>query len=231
MSAPDRAPERASEHADDPADRAAPDPQLVLVRHGETEWSATRRHTGRSDIPLTVAGEQQAVAAGVWLQRWADERGRRPAVVLSSPRQRARRTAELAGFPDAPTDDDLVEWDYGPVEGRTSREISAELGREWLVFRDGVNVLAAPDGHRGEELDGVAARCARVLARVEPTLRDGQDAVVFAHGHLLRVLTTVWLGVDPGLGARLELSTATICLLGYGHGLRTIEGWNLPATG
>lgn len=225
------APEQASGQSTGPSSEDAPDPQLVLVRHGQTEWSATGKHTGRSDVPLTDTGEEQAIAAGAWLQRWADERGRRPAVVLSSPRQRARRTAELAGFPDAPTDDDLVEWDYGPVEGRTSREISAELGREWLVFRDGVNVLDAPDGRRGEELDDVAARCARVLARVERTLEDGGDVVLFAHGHVLRVLATVWLGVDPGLGARLELSTATICLLGYGHGLRTIEGWNLPATG
>jgi broad specificity phosphatase PhoE len=209
------------------ANDTAPEPQLVLVRHGETEWSASGRHTGRSDIPLTVAGEQQAVAAGVWLQRWADRRGRRAAVVLTSPRQRARRTADLAGFPEAPTDDDLAEWDYGPVDGRTSADVGAELGREWLIFRDGVNVLAAANGHRGEALDDVAARAGRVLARVEPTLQGGDDVVLFAHGHLLRILATVWLGVDPGLGARLELGTAAICLLGYGHGLRTIEGWNL----
>ncbi|MCR1980860.1 histidine phosphatase family protein [Cellulosimicrobium cellulans] len=209
----------------------SPDPQLVLVRHGETEWSATGRHTGRSDVPLTVAGEQQAVAAGVWLQGWADRRGRRPAVVLTSPRERARRTADLAGFPAATTDDDLAEWDYGPVEGRTSDAVGEHLGREWLLFRDGVNVLAAPDGHRGEELDQVAARAARVLGRVEPTLQDGGDVVLFAHGHLLRVLATVWLGLDPALGARFELGTAAICLLGYGHGLRTVEGWNLAAQG
>ncbi|ARU51051.1 putative phosphoglycerate mutase [Cellulosimicrobium cellulans] len=208
-----------------------PDPQLVLVRHGETEWSASGRHTGRSDIPLTVAGEQQAVAAGVWLQRWADRRGRRPAVVLSSPRQRARRTADLAGFPDAETDDDLAEWDYGPVEGRTAVAVGEQLGHEWLIFRDGVNVLAAANGHRGEELADVAARAGRVLGRVEPVLQGGDDVVLFAHGHLLRVLATVWLGVDPALGARFELGTAAICLLGYGHGLRTVEGWNLSAQG
>ena len=213
------------------ANDTAPDPQLVLVRHGETEWSASGRHTGRSDIPLTVAGEQQAVAAGVWLQRWADRRGRRPAVVLSSPRQRARRTADLAGFPDAATDDDLAEWDYGPVDGQTAVAVSEQIGRDWLIFRDGVNVLAAANGHRGEELTDVAERAGHVLGRVEPTLQGGEDVVLFAHGHLLRVLTTVWLGVDPGLGARLELGTAAICLLGYGHGLRTIEGWNLSAQG
>ncbi|MTG87998.1 histidine phosphatase family protein [Cellulosimicrobium sp. BIT-GX5] len=213
------------------ANDTAPDPQLVLVRHGETEWSASGRHTGRSDIPLTVAGEQQAVAAGVWLQRWADRRGRRPAVVLSSPRQRARRTADLAGFPDAATDDDLAEWDYGPVDGQTAVAVSEQIGRDWLIFRDGVNVLAAANGHRGEELTDVAERAGHVLGRVEPTLQGGEDVVLFAHGHLLRVLATVWLGVDPGLGARLELGTAAICLLGYGHGLRTIEGWNLSAQG
>ncbi|MBD5785106.1 histidine phosphatase family protein [Cellulosimicrobium terreum] len=209
----------------------APDPQIVLLRHGETEWSASGKHTGRTDLALTVAGEQQAVAAGVWIQRWIDARGRRPAVVLSSPRERARRTADLAGFPDAPTDPDLAEWDYGPVEGRTSVEISAELGREWLVFRDGVNVLAAPNGHRGEDLDEVAARATRVLARVEPTLLGGEDVVLVAHGHLLRVLVTAWLGLDPALGARFELGTAAVCLLGYGHGLRTVEGWNLAPAG
>lgn len=210
-------------------DENVPEPQLVLVRHGETEWSAGGRHTGRSDIPLTVAGEQQAVATGVWLQGWADRRGRRPALVLSSPRQRARRTADLAGFPDVATDDDLAEWDYGPVEGMTSTDVGARLGRDWLIFRDGVNVLAAANGHRGEELEAVAARAARVLERVEPTLRSGQDALLFAHGHLLRVLATVWLGIDPTFSARFELGTAAICLLGYGHGLRTVEGWNLAA--
>src|SRR5690606_32259778 len=153
------------------------------------------------------------------------------AIVLTSPRERARRTADLAGFPAAEADDDLAEWDYGPVEGRTSGAVGEHLGREWLLFRDGVNVLAAPDGHRGEELDQVAARAARVLGRVEPTLQDGGDVVLFAHGHLLRVLATVWLGLDPSLGARFELGTAAICLLGYGHGLRTIEGWNLSAQG
>lgn len=211
------------------ANDTAPDPQLVLVRHGETEWSASGRHTGRTDLPLTVRGEQQAVAAGVWLQGWADRRGRRPAAVLASPLQRSHRTADLAGFPGAETDEDLVEWDYGPVEGMTSVAVGAALGREWLVFRDGVNVLAAANGHRGEALGDVATRAARVLARVEPTLQGGEDALLFAHGHLLRVLATVWLGLDPALGARFELGTAAICLLGYGHGLRTVEGWNLSS--
>ncbi|MBD8079919.1 histidine phosphatase family protein [Cellulosimicrobium arenosum] len=201
---------------------------MVLLRHGETEWSASGQHTGTTDIDLTAAGEQQAVAAGVWIQRWADERGRGPATVLSSPLRRARRTAALAGFADAPTDADLVEWDYGPAEGRTTAEISAELGREWLVFRDGVNVVPSADERRGEEVEEVAARAARVLARVEPTLQEGEDVVLVAHGHLLRVLVTQWLGLDPHLGARFELGTAAISLLGYGHGLRTVEGWNLP---
>lgn len=209
----------------------APDPQLVLLRHGETEWSATGRHTGRTDIELTIAGEQQAVAAGVWLQRWADRRGRRPAVVLTSPLLRARRTADLAGYPAAVPDDDLVEWDYGPVEGRTSAQMTADLGREWLLFRDGVNVLAPAGRHHGELLADVAARAERVVARVEPTLTAGDDVVLVAHGHLLRVLVTAWLRLDPSLGARFELGTAAICLLGFGHGLRTVEGWNLSPLG
>ena len=93
----------------------------------------------------------------------------------------------------------------------------------------GESLLAAANGHRGEELSAVADRAGRVLGRVEPTLQDGEDVVLFAHGHLLRVLATVWLGIDPELGARFELGTAAICLLGYGHGLRTVEGWNLSA--
>ncbi|WP_265521632.1 histidine phosphatase family protein [Oerskovia flava] len=209
----------------------APDPQLVLLRHGETAWSITGQHTGRSDIPLTAAGEQQAVAAGAYLERRRERRGRGFAVVRTSPLQRARRTADLAGFPDAPVDDDLAEWDYGPVDGRTAADVSDELGREWQIFRDGVNVALPPGGRPGESLDDVAARVSRVLERVEPTLHDGGDVLVVAHGHVLRVLTAVWLGVDPALAARFELGTAAVSLLGHGHGLRTIEGWNLPPAG
>ncbi|WP_423462860.1 histidine phosphatase family protein [Promicromonospora sp. MS192] len=203
------------------------DPQLVLLRHGETEWSRSGQHTGRTDIPLTEAGEEQARSAGTTLARYEF------ATVRTSPLTRARRTAELAGHPGAVVDEDLAEWDYGPVDGRTSRDVSEELGREFQIFEDGVRVLPpSPEhggGRPGETLEQVAARAARVVARAEETLGAGGDVLLVAHGHLLRVLATVWLGVDPRLGARFELGTAAVCLLGYGHDLRTIEGWNLAA--
>jgi broad specificity phosphatase PhoE len=204
------------------------DPQLVLLRHGETEWSVSGQHTGRSDIPLTAAGEEQARLAGRALAAYDF------AAVYTSPLERARRTTELAGYPDAVVDDNLAEWDYGPVDGRTAKEISAELGREFVIFEDGVRILPPDpersDGRPGELLEEVYARAQAVVVRVEETLRDGGDVLVVAHGHLLRVLVTAWLGVDPRLGARFELGTAAISMLGYGHHLRTVEGWNLPPT-
>ncbi len=208
--------------------RPTADPQLVLLRHGETEWSVSGQHTGRTDIPLTEAGEEQARQAGRALA------GYEFAAVYTSPLQRARRTAELAGFPDAVVDENLAEWDYGPVDGRTAKEISAQLGREFLIFADGVRILP-PDpehgeGRPGELLEDVYARALAVVAKAEETLQDGGDVLVVAHGHLLRVLATAWLGVDAQLGERFELGTAAISLLGYGHALRTLEGWNLPPT-
>jgi probable phosphoglycerate mutase len=229
-----------------PALRPPRDPQLVLLRHGQTEWSASGQHTGRTDLPLTADGERQARSAGATLA------GYEFAAVLTSPRERARRTAELVGHPGAVVDDDLAEWDYGPVDGRTSREVSGLLGRDFQIFDDGVRVLPPSadhgDGRPGETLDQVAVRAARVIARAEQVLAGadtgsgaesgpgaepgsgaGGHVLLVAHGHLLRVLATVWLGVDPRLGARFELGTAAVCLLGYGHSLRTIEGWNLAA--
>ncbi|KRC33025.1 histidine phosphatase family protein [Oerskovia sp. Root22] len=203
-----------------------PDPQLVLLRHGETEWSLTGQHTGTSDIPLTPHGEEQARGAGAFLA------GREFALELRSPLLRARRTAELAGFPDAVADPNLAEWDYGPVEGRTADEVSRELGRDWLIFRDGVHVVpgtqGAADARPGETLDDVAERARAVVRRAEPVLRDGGDVLLVAHGHLLRVLAAVWLELGPAAAARFELGTASVSLLGHGHGLHTMEGWNLP---
>ena len=213
------------------------DPQLVLLRHGQTEWSVSGQHTGRTDIPLTAAGEEQARSAGATLADYEF------AAVYTSPLVRARRTAELAGYPDAVVDHDLAEWDYGPVDGRTSHEVSELIGREFRIFDDGVGVVPPSadhgDGRSGETLEDVAVRAARIITRAEQTLEDargtgggngtGGDVLLIAHGHLLRVLAAVWLGADPRLGARFELGTAAVCLLGYGHDLRTIEGWNLAA--
>ena len=205
--------------------------QLVLLRHGETEWSRTGRHTGTSDIALTPRGEEQARAAGAFLA------GREFALTLRSPLLRAHRTADLAGFPDALPDPNLAEWDYGPVEGRTADDVSREIGRDWLVFRDGVHVVPGSEGgpgtpgtRPGETLDEVASRARAVVERVEPVLREGGDVLLVAHGHLLRVLAAEWLETGPASAARFELGTATISLLGFGHGLRTMEGWNLPTT-
>lgn len=202
------------------------DPQLVLLRHGETEWSVSGQHTGRTDIALTPAGEEQARTAGRAVA------GIEFAAVYTSPLARARRTAALAGHPDAVVDPDLAEWDYGPVDGRTSADVGGLLGREFQIFDDGVRVLPPDpehgDGRPGELLDDVAARARRFVERADATLQDGGNVLAVAHGHLLRVLATAWLGIDPRFGSRLELGTAAICQLGYGHDLRTIEGWNLP---
>ncbi|WP_369370244.1 histidine phosphatase family protein [Promicromonospora sp. Populi] len=217
------------------------DPQLVLLRHGQTEWSVSGQHTGRTDLPLTAAGEDQARSAADTLADYEF------AAVYTSPLARARRTAELVGYPDAVVDEDLAEWDYGPVDGLTSHDVSGILGREFMIFDDGVRVLPPSaehgDGRPGETLDEVAVRAARIITRAEESLAGaagaeagsgtasgtGGDVLLVAHGHLLRVLATVWLGVDPRLAARFELGTAAVCLLGYGHNLRTIEGWNLAA--
>src|SRR5690606_38513660 len=162
-------------------DRPAPDaPQgkLVLLRHGETEWSRTGRHTGRTDIPLTAHGEQLARAAGE-LVRGYDFR-----LVLSSPLQRARRTAELAGL-HADIDPLLVEWDYGGYEGRTTKDIRAELGYNWTAFAHGVIRGETP----GETVEEVAARASRVLTRVLPAMAQG-DVAPGPHGHHLRLRAT-----------------------------------------
>ncbi|GAA1978495.1 histidine phosphatase family protein [Isoptericola halotolerans] len=198
-------------------------PRLVLLRHGQTLWSSAGKHTGRTDLDLTADGEREAQGAR---RRLA---GLSPAAVYCSPLLRARRTAELAGFADAVVDPDLAEWDYGPVEGRTSAEVSRALGRDYEIFRDGVDVLPVGDAGPGELLADVRARADRFVARARATLDDGGTVLAVAHGHLLRVLATAWLDVDPSFGARLELGTAAVCSLGTSHGLATIEAWNLVA--
>jgi broad specificity phosphatase PhoE len=201
-------------------------PHLVLLRHGDTDWALAGRHTGRTDVPLTVDGEAQAQAAGRRLAGLLG--GVTPAAVYSSPVVRARRTAELAGFGDVVVDPDLAEWDYGPVEGRTSAEVAAATGRPYEIFRDGVHVLPELDGGTpGETLADVRARAESFLGRARPALDDDGIVVVVAHGHLLRVLATAWLDVAPTFGAHLELGCAAVSVLGTSHGLPTIEVWNL----
>lgn len=193
---------------------------LLLLRHGETDWSREGRHTGLTDMPLTSTGERQAAAL-------ADELALlRPTLVLSSPLQRAVRTAELAGLTVDATDGDLVEWDYGAYEGITTAEIQVDRPG-WSLWADGVP--PGGPGHPGEDAAQVGARCDRALARVAAHTRAGDLAVLVAHGHLLRVLAARWLGLEPDMGRLFALGTTARCLLGQEHGRPVITRWNLPA--
>jgi len=185
-------------------------PTLWLVRHGQTEWSASGRHTGRTDLPLDDTGRDQARALSSALS------GLSVAQVLTSPLVRARETCVLAGFGDrARVDDDLQEWDYGDYDGLTTDEIRATRPG-WSLWRDG-----CPGG---ESATDVGARADRVVARVRAT--DG-DTLAFAHGHLLRVLAARWLGLGPEAGALLALTTATVSLLGWEREQAVVRRWNL----
>ncbi|MDQ2670880.1 MAG: histidine phosphatase family protein [Gemmatimonadota bacterium] len=202
---------------DELPDHPAPDNpsgKLVLLRHGETEWSRAGKHTGLTDIPLTPRGEELARAAGE-LVRGYDFR-----LVLTSPLQRARRTAELAGL-SAQVDPLLREWDYGGYEGRTTREVRAELGYNWNPFTHGVIRGATP----GETVEEVAARASRVLTRVLPAMTEGDVALV-AHGHYLRILTAVFLRLAPRFGAKITLDAGSVSVLGFYRERPAILAWN-----
>jgi broad specificity phosphatase PhoE len=190
--------------------------ELVVVRHGQTEWSRSGQHTGVTDLPLLPEGEQQARALRTALAGWSF------AEVRVSPRQRARRTAELAGLAPAQVDDGLVEIDYGGHEGRTTAEISAGLGREWSVWRDGT----IPGKTPGETLTAVGSRVDQVLSRVRDRLADGDVALV-AHGHVLRVLTARWLGLPPEAGALFALAAGSFGVLGHEHARPVLSAWAL----
>jgi probable phosphoglycerate mutase len=192
----------------------SPEGRLVLLRHGETEWSKSGQHTGRTDIPLTAHGEQLATAAGALLTSY------RFVLALSSPLQRARRTAELAGL-SPELDDDLLEWDYGGYEGLTTAQIRAELGYDWTVFEDGVPPGQTP----GETVEEVAARASRVVKRVTAALSDGDVALV-GHGHCLRVLATVFLRQEPRMGAQLLLDAGSVSVLEFEREAPAIRVWN-----
>lgn len=188
---------------------------LLLARHGETEWSRAGRHTGRTDLPLTARGETQAVSLAPLL---AD---RTFALVLTSPLTRARRTAELAGLTDAEPDPDLREWDYGGYEGITTADIH-RLRPGWDLWTDGT-----PPGRAfpGESPEQVGERADRVLSRVAGALAEG-DVLLVAHGHLLRVLTARRLGLAPAGGRLFRLETGTLCRLSLEHGSPVIAEWN-----
>ena len=191
------------------------DGSLVLLRHGETEWSRSGQHTGLTDVPLTRRGEELAREAATLL------RGRTFAAVLTSPLVRARRTAELAGLAGAETEPRLVEWDYGGYEGLTTPEIRARVGYAWTVFANGV----VPGDTPGETVQDVAGRAGGVIDRVLPLLADGDVALV-GHGHALRVLASVFLEQDPCFGAQLVLDAGSVSVLGHEHGVRAVHSWN-----
>ncbi|WP_040337086.1 histidine phosphatase family protein [Candidatus Blastococcus massiliensis] len=188
--------------------------EIVVLRHGQTEWSRSGKHTGLTDLPLLPEGEEQARAVRDRLA------SRAFAEVWVSPLQRAGRTAELAGLVPTGTDADLVELDYGGYEGLTTAEIGTQLGREWSIWADGAVAGDTP----GETLAQVAARVDRVLHRARPV--DGDVALV-AHGHVLRILTARWLGLPPEAGALFALPPAAYGVLGHEHGRPVLSGWGL----
>ncbi|HEY3712978.1 MAG TPA: histidine phosphatase family protein [Jatrophihabitantaceae bacterium] len=188
------------------------DTELWLIRHGETEWSKSGQHTGRTDLPLTPDGERQAAALGTMLQNV------HPVLVLSSPRQRALRTAEIAGLKIDAIDPDLAEWDYGDYEGLTTAQIRERVP-DWSLWTHPV-----PGGETPHE---VATRADRVLRRALPHLADG-PVVFVAHGHISRVIGARWIGLDVLDGGRLALGTAAPSVLGGQHGTPVIERWNVP---
>ncbi|MEU4694693.1 histidine phosphatase family protein [Actinoplanes sp. NPDC023714] len=183
--------------------------EIVLVRHGQTEWSANGRHTSYTDLELTAEGERQAQALAARLA------GRTFAAVLASPRRRALRTAELAGLTVTEVTEDLAEWNYGEYEGITTKQIH-ETRPDWSLWTHG--------GPGGESPEQVGARLDRVLAKARAV---GQDVALVAHGHALRVAGARWVGLPASAGGLLKLDTGTLCTLGYEHGVDpVIASWN-----
>ena len=193
---------------------------LILLRHGETEWSLAGKHTGRTDIPLTQRGEAAAEALAPLLAR------RHIVAGFTSPAQRATKTAALAGLAGAEPDPDLWEWDYGSYEGLTTEQIR-QTRPGWYLWRDGV--IPGNADNPGETLAQVGERADRVLGRAMPLLADGDVALV-AHGHVLRVLTARYLRLEPTAGRMFRLDTGTLSTLGTEHGEPVITSWNVPAS-
>jgi probable phosphoglycerate mutase len=193
--------------------------ELVLVRHGETEWTLSGQHTSYTDLPLTPNGEEQARTLAPVLA------SRHISAVFTSPLERARQTAKLAGLDHAKVDPDLREWDYGGYEGVTTREIH-RTRPGWDLWTDGV--APGPEGHPGETPEQVGDRADRVLARVDAAFCNGEggDVVLVAHAHFLRVLTARRLGLPPSDGALFQLATGTVSRLGSEHGRHVLTAWN-----
>ena len=191
---------------------------LILLRHGETAWSKSGQHTGRTDIPLTANGEAAAKALAPLVAQ------RDIVAVFTSPAQRAVRTAALAGLTGAEQDPDLWEWDYGGYEGLTTAQIQ-EQHPGWNLWRDGV--IPGDAAHPGETVAEVGQRVDRVLARAKPLLAEW-DVVLVAHGHVLRVLAARYLQLEPSCGRMFRLDTGTISTLSTEHDDPVISSWNVP---
>lgn len=195
----------------------APSPGTVLlIRHGQTDYSSAGRCTGLVDVPLNAEGEQQARALVPVLA------AQEIAQVWSSPLGRAQQTARLAGLADLHLDPQLLEWDYGAYDGLTKAQVAERLGRPWSLWHDGVEPGETP----GETLQQVRARGDDVLRRVLPVLHDGGNVALVAHGHQLRVLATAWLDVPPEHAALLALGPASVSVLGYEDDQQVLRTWN-----
>ncbi|WP_109004150.1 histidine phosphatase family protein [Streptomyces rishiriensis] len=192
---------------------------LLLVRHGETEWSRSGQHTSFTDLPLTAHGEEQAKSLAALLS------GRTFALALTSPLHRAIRTAELAGVAGISVEPDLHEWDYGGYEGVTTVDIH-RTRPDWDLWTHGVP--PGPQGRPGESPEQIGRRADRVLARVAPALDEG-DVVLVAHSHFLRVLTARRLGLPPAEGRLFQLATGTVSRLSTEHERPVIAEWNVRA--
>ncbi|WP_326690156.1 MULTISPECIES: histidine phosphatase family protein [unclassified Streptomyces] len=188
--------------------------RILLVRHGQTEWSVSGQHTGRTDVPLLDEGRRTAKLLGERLHR-APWNGLPGVEVRTSPLSRARETCELAGFGGAAEWDPLMEWDYGDYEGLAPDAIRERAGEDWFIWRDGVP--------GGEKLAQVAERADEV---VDWARSADRDVLVFAHGHILRVLGARWLGYDPSFAARLRLDPASLSILGRAYGQPAVDRWN-----
>jgi broad specificity phosphatase PhoE len=186
--------------------------KVWLIRHGETEWSRSGAHTGRTDVPLTKSGEERAAATGRYLA------GRPFALVLSSPLKRALETCRIAGYGDvAQVEPNLHEWDYGEYEGRTTADIRREVPN-WSLWTMGVP--------GGETIEEVAHRARLVIERISSA---SEDVALFAHGHSLRILTACWLELSPDAGRLFALDTGSMSMLGYEREIRVIQRWNLSS--
>lgn len=195
-----------------------PTAQLYLLRHGETEWSKSGRHTGRTDIPLTPDGRRRAAQVAPLLTAVTF------GLVLCSPLSRARDTAELAGLTPDGFDDELLEWDYGVYEGRTTTDIRAERNDpDWVIWDDPIP--------QGERPDDVGVRASAVLARVRPVIEGGRNVMLVAHGHFLRMLTATYLGLPPVDGRMFALDAGGVSVLGHERTQPVITGWNISPDG